>query len=69
MTSESGCIFSSPFKILYTSIKSPLILLISNVVRFNLLSYGKLFNSGIILVNLRCTPSINLMCDLVDVVT
>ena len=47
-----------------TSIKSPLILLISNVVRFNLFnlaSYGKLFNSGIILVNLRWTPSINLI--------
>ena len=44
MTSESIFIFSSPFKILYTSIKSPLILLISNVVRFdpfNLPSYSK----------------------------
>ena len=64
MNSESGFIFSSPFIILYTLIKSPLLLLISNVVRFNLFnlaSYVKLFNSGIILVNLRYTHSINLI--------
>ena len=38
LNNESGVIFSSPFKIMYTSIKSPLILLISNVVRFNVIN-------------------------------
>ena len=36
----------------------------NNIVRvnlFNLALYGKLFNSGIILVNLHWTPSINLI--------
>ena len=58
--------FSSPLKIMYTSIKSTSDS--SDVVRlnlFNLASYVKLFDSGIILVYLRCTPPINL----VDVVT
>ena len=36
MNSEYGFNFSSPFKIVYTLIKSPLLLLISNVVRFNI---------------------------------
>ena len=40
MNSESGFFFSSPFKIMYTSIKSPLILRISNVVRFFKVQYN-----------------------------
>ena len=56
---------SIPWKILNTSIISPLILLISSVVRLSLLSlvsYGSSLNVGINLVNRLCTPSISLTC-------
>ena len=51
---------SMPFMILYTSIRSPRILLVSMVVRFrffSLISYGNLFSSGMHFVNRRWTPS------------
>ena len=56
-----GSKFSSPLKILNTSIKSPLILLVSRAVifkYFNLSSYDLCLSEKINLVALRCTPSI-----------
>ena len=53
---------SMPFMILYTSIRSPRILLVSRGFRFfSLISYGNLFSSGMYFVNRHWTPSNNLI--------
>ena len=55
---------SIPSMILYTSIRSPRILLVSRIVRFSffsLISYGNLFSSGMHFVNRHWTPSNSLI--------
>ena len=61
MMMKLGSILSNPSQILKTSNKSPLTLCVSCVVRLRILrrsSYDSFLKFEIILITLRCTPSI-----------